>query len=95
MNTATQTTRDVSGVNAGDVIGVRYESVHGSPAADHTMVLRVTDAGHNVTATAFGGDDTFVVRTDGPTATELAKEDTFGNARRVGYVADVTRMGWV
>jgi len=39
--------------------------------------------------------ETFVVRTDGRTATEIAKEDTFGNARRVGYVADVIRMGWM
>jgi len=93
MTTITQTTRDVSDVDAGDVLGVRYESVHGGPAAEHTIVLHVTDTGHNVTATHDG--DTFVVRTDGRTATELAKEDTFGNARRVGYVADVTRMGWM
>ena len=86
--------RDVAGVEAGDVIGVRYESVHGSNAAEHSHVLTVTDATHNVSATDSDGNE-YVVRTDVTDATELAKMDKFGNDRRIGWVSDVTRIGWV
>jgi len=88
-----QNTRDAAGVDKGDVIGVRYESVHGSNAAEHTAVLTVTDAGYNLTATD-NNDNEYVVRTDGDDAMELAKKDKYGNARRTGWVDEVTRMGW-
>ena len=87
-------TRDVAGVEAGDVIGVRYESVHGSNAAEHSHVLTVTDATYNVSATDSDGNE-YVLRTDGTDATELAKMDKFGNDRRTGWVSNVTRMGWI
>ena len=88
-----QTTRDVTGVEAGDVIGVRYEPVHGKTGSEKTTVLTVTNAGYNVTATDDDGHE-FVVRTDGSDAMELAKKDKYDNARRTGWVAEVTRMGW-
>ena len=88
-----QTTRDVTGVEAGDVIGVRYEPVHGKTGSTKNSVLTVTEAGYNVTATDADGNE-FVVRTDGSDAMELAKKDKYDNARRTGWVAEVTRMGW-
>ena len=88
-----QTTRDITGVEAGDVIGVRYEPVHGKTGSTKDAVLTVTDSGSNVTATDDDGNE-YVVRTDGGDAMELAKKDNFGNARRTGWVDEVTRMGW-
>lgn len=85
--------RDVEGVEEGDVLGVRYESVYGSTAAEHTAVVSATDAGHHVEGEDQSGE-AVELRTDGDVAIEVATPDKYGHTQRVGYVAEVTRMGW-
>jgi len=85
--------RDVSDVEAGDVIGVRYEPVHGKTSSTTTMVMTVVDEGMGTHAADENGD-IYEIRTDGGDAMELAKFDSYGNARRNGWVDEVTLIGW-
>jgi len=82
-------------VDEGDVIGVEYESIHSSAtAASQTQVLEVVDTTWDPVAENDDGE-TFTLRTDGGTVTEIAKHDSHDNARRVGYPELVARMGWI
>lgn len=90
---AQKKSRDVSGLEAGDVIGVRYEPVHGKNSSTTTMVMTITDEGMGTHATDKDGS-IYQIRTDGGDAMELAKVDSYGNPRRNGWVDEVTRIGW-
>jgi len=87
------TSQNIQNTEAGDVVGIEYEPVHGNIGGTKSVVLTVVENEWQPVAKDDEGNK-YTLKTEGGDAIEIAKHDSHDNPRRNGWVKQVTRIGW-